>query len=126
MYKKYKDIAEFRLVYISEAHATDDRRPVNYAVEKGIAEHTTYGDRCIVADRLVTDEELTIPTIVDKMDNKVAEDYDAHPNRVFLIRKDGIIGVAAGPGPRGWQPGINETKAWLEKYKETDNEPALP
>ena len=126
IYQEYKDIAEFRLVYISEAHAVDDRRPVPYAIEKNISEHKTYGERCSVAGRLLKDEKLTIPSIIDKMDNKVAEDYDANPNRVYLIRKDGIIGVAAGPGPFGWQPGLNETKAWLEKYKKTGNEPGLP
>jgi len=122
MYQDYKDIAEFRLVYISEAHAVDDRRPVPYAVEKNISEHTTYGERCSVAGRLLTDEKLTIPSIIDKMDNKVAEDYDAHPNRVFLIQKDGKLGVAAGTGPRGWRPGLKGVKAWLTEYKATGKE----
>ena len=126
MYKSYKGIVEFRLVYISEAHATDDRRPVKYAIEKGISEHTTFDERCTVANRLISDEKLTIPAIADQMDNKVAEAYDAHPNRVFLIRKDGLLGVAAGPGPRGWQPGLDATKEWLDQYKKTGKEPELP
>jgi len=126
MYRSYGDIAEFRLVYISEAHATDDKRPVRYAIEKGIAEHKTYGDRCSVAGRLMNDKKLTIPAIVDDMDNRTAEAYDAHPNRVFLVRKDGLLGVAAGPGPFGWQPGLNETERWLAKYRETGEEPKLP
>ena len=122
MYKDYGDIAEFRLVYISEAHAVDDRRPVPYAVEKNISEHTTYGERCEVASLLIKDEKLTIPSIIDKMDNKVAEDYDAHPNRVFLIQKDGLLGVAAGLGPRGWKPGLRGVKKWLAEYKATGKE----
>ena len=125
MYQEYKDIAEFRLVYISEAHAIDDRRPVPYAVEKNISEHTTYGERCSVAGRLLTDEKLTIPSIIDKMDNKVAEVYDAHPNRVFLIQKDGKLGVAAGTGPRGWRPGLKGVKQWLTQYKETGKETVI-
>jgi len=117
MYKSYKDIVEFRLVYISEAHATDDRRPVPYAIEKGISEHKTYSERCTVANRLISDEKLTIPSIIDTIDNKVAEDYDAHPNRIFLVRKDGRLGVAGGPGPQGWVPALKEVRVWLEDIK---------
>ena len=126
IYQDYKDIAEFRLVYISEAHAIDDERPVAYATEKGITEPKTYGERCSVAKMLMDDEKLTIPSIVDKMDNKVAEAYDAHPNRAFIVRKDGKLGVAAGPGPWGWLPALEEAKNWLAQYKKTGVEPALP
>ena len=125
MYQDYKDIVEFRLVYISEAHATDDRRPVGYAIRKGIAEHKTYSERCTVAQRLITDEKLTIPAIIDKMDNKVAEAYDAHPNRVFLVRKDGKLGVAAASGPWGLAPALEESKKWLSQYREIGKEPEL-
>ena len=126
MYQEYKDIAEFRLVYISEAHAIDDKRPVPYAIEKNISEHKTYGERCTVAGRLLTDEKLTIPAIIDKMDNKVAENYDANPNRVFLVKKDGKLGVAAGLGPFNWKPGLRATKKWLAEYKATGKESIIP
>jgi len=127
MYQGYKDIAELRIVYISEAHAIDDNRPVPYAIEKNISEHTSYGERCTVANRLKNDEKLTIPSIIDKMDNKVAEAYDAHPNRVFVITKGGVIG-ARGPnaGPSGWEPGLTATKKWLTEYKATGKEIIIP
>jgi len=127
MYQEYKDIAEFRIVYISEAHATDDRRPVPYAIEKNISEHTTYGERCSIAERLLTDEKLTIPTLIDKMDNGIAETYDAHPNRIYVVTSDGMIGARApSSGPTGWQPGIKAAKKWLGEYKATGKESILP
>jgi len=127
MYQEYKDIAEFRIVYISEAHATDDRRPVPYAIEKNISEHTTYGERCSIAERLLTDEKLTIPTLIDKMDNGIAETYDAHPNRIYVVTSDGVIGARApSSGPTGWQPGIKAAKKWLTEYKATGKESILP
>ena len=126
MYQDYKDIAEFRIVYISEAHAIDDRRPVPYAIEKGIKEHTTYGERCSVAQILIDEGKLTIPSIIDKMDNHVAEVYDSHPNRLFLVRKDGRLGVAGGPGPWGWDPSLEEAQKWLAQYKKKGIEPELP
>jgi hypothetical protein len=79
MYQDYKDIAEFRIVYIREAHASDSNWPVPYAIEKDITQHKDYGERCSLAQRLVKDEKLSIPTIIDKMDNKVNEAYDAFP-----------------------------------------------
>ena len=52
MYQQYKDVAEFYIVYISEAHAQDDSWPVPYAKDLVIKEHTTYGERCGLADKL--------------------------------------------------------------------------
>ncbi len=42
MYRKYRDVAEFYIVYISEAHAEDDEWSVPYAKKLGIKEHKTY------------------------------------------------------------------------------------
>ncbi len=127
MYQDYKDIAEFRIVYIEEAHAIGSRLwTVPYAIEKGIKEPTTYGERCSVAQTLIDEGKLTIPSIIDKMDNHVAEVYDSHPNRLFLVRKDGKLGVAGGLGPRGWDPSMEEAQKWLAQYKKTGIEPELP
>ncbi len=126
MYEDYRDVAEFRLVYINEAHATDGKRPVPYAKELGITEHKNYGQRCTTAGRLMADKKLTIPTIVDGMDNEVNAAYKAWPDRIFLVRKDGQLAVAAKRGPWGFKPAIGAAKAWLEQYKKTGVEPPLP
>ena len=101
MYKAYRQIAEFRIVYINEAHAADSRRPVGYAKEKGITEHKNYGERCRVAARMADEESVTIPCIIDNMDNEVNKAYKGWPTRAFLVRKDGKLGVAGERGPRG-------------------------
>ena len=101
MYQTYKDIAEVYIVYISEAHAVDDSWPVPYAKDLGIKEHTTYGERCGVADKLTKDKKLTIPCLIDGMDNAVEKRYKGWPDRVFLVRKDGKLGVAGQRGPWG-------------------------
>lgn len=125
MYQDYKDMVEFRLVYIKEAHASDGSRPVGYAEELGITEHKNYGQRCQTAEKLITDKSLTIPTLIDDMDDNVNKDYKAHPDRVFLVRKDGRLAVAAKRGPFGFKPAINKAKAWLASYKETGVEPEI-
>ncbi len=126
MYQEYKDIAEFRLVYITEAHAADGRWPMGKGIELGIKQHKNYGERCKTAEMLINDESLTIPTLIDGMDNAVNKAYRAHPDRVFLVRTDGRLGVAASRGPRGFSPGLRATEEWLAEFKESGREPALP
>ncbi len=126
LYQDYKDIAEFRLVYIKEAHAADSDRSVGYAVEKGINEHANYGERCATAEMLMQDKSLTIPTLIDGMDDAVNQAYRAYPDRVFLVRTDGRLAVAAARGPFGFKPALRETEAWLADFKESGQEPELP
>jgi len=126
MYQEYKDIAEFRIVYINEAHPEDGSWPVQYAKEKGIKQATTFDERCQTADMLLKDKELNIPTIIDGMDNAVNEAYSAWPDRIFLIRADGRLAVAGKQGPWGYKPALDETAAWLVEYRKTKTEPALP
>lgn len=125
MYQEYRDVADFYIVYISEAHASDDKYPVGYAKEMGITEHKTFGQRCNVAARLQKDKELTIPCLIDGMDNAAADAYKGWPDRVFVVRKDGKLAVAAKRGPWGFKPGMNKTKSWLASYKETGIEPDI-
>ncbi len=125
MYQDYKDIAEFRLVYIKEAHAMDSSWPVEYAKEMGIKQHTTYGERCSVATKLLSDKNLHIPTLADDMKDSANTSYKGWPDRVFLVTKDGTLAVAAKRGPWGFKPGIQAAKAWLASYKETGKEPPI-
>lgn len=126
MYQDFKDVAEFRMVYINEAHASDGRRPVGYAKEKGITEHDNYEERCTTAQMLIDDETLTIPCLIDGMDNKVNQSYSAWPDRIFLVRTDGKLAVAADRGPRGFKPGLDASVNWLKKFKASGTEPELP
>ena len=121
MYQENKDIAEFRIVYISEAHAIDDARPNSFAELKGIYEHKDYGQRCSTAEMMMQEENITIPCIIDDMDNNVSVAYKALPDRLYVVRKDGRLAIAAERGPRGLRPALEETWAWLAEYRETGN-----
>lgn len=125
MYQTYKDIADFRLVYIKEAHASDSSWSVPYAKELNITEHKTYGQRCTTAEKLMKDKSLTIPTLVDNMEDSVSKAYKAHPDRIYVVRKDGRLAVAGKRGPFGFKPALNKAKEWLASYKETGEEPEL-
>lgn len=114
------------MVYINEAHAADGRRPVEYAKEKGITEHDDYSERCVTAQMLMDDKTLTIPCLIDGMDNKVNQAYSAWPDRIFLVRTDGKLAVAADRGPFGFKPGLAASKKWLEEFSKSGTEPELP
>ena len=45
-----------------------------------------------------------IPAVVDGMDNKIGQAYAGHPDRMFLVGRDGKIAYAGGRGPRGFRP----------------------
>jgi len=125
MYQEFKEIAEFRMVYIKEAHAADSNWAVPYAKEKGITEHDDYEERCTTAEMLLEDESLTIPCLIDSMDDAVNRAYRAWPDRVFVVRTDGRLAVAAEQGPRGFQPGLKAASEWLEAFKRDGAEPPL-
>jgi len=126
LYQTYKDIAEFRIVYIREAHASDSSWPVGYAKEKGITEHTSYEDRCTTAEMLLEDKNLNIPCIIDDMEDSVNEAYGAWPDRVYLVRSDGRLAVAGKRGPWGFKPALDEVAEWLAAFDEAGEEPPLP
>ena len=124
MYQQFKDIAEFRMIYIREAHAADGSRPVRYAKEKGINQQTTYGQRCTTAKMLIEEKKLTMPFLVDSMDNKTNLEYSAQPDRVFVVDMQGKIAVAAGRGPFGFKPGLDQTREWLQQFQKRQSSPA--
>jgi len=125
MYETYRDIAEFRIVYIHEAHAADSNWSTDFSKSKNITEHKTYGQRCSTAQMLIDDKKLTIPTIIDGLDNAISEAYGAHPDRVYLVGKDGNLGVAGRRGPMGFAPGLRTINGWLAEYKKTGTEPDI-
>ncbi len=124
LYEDYGDVVEFRIVYINEAHAADSDWPVPFAEEKGITEHKNYGERCTTAEVMLVEERVTIPCLIDKMDNEVNKAYSAWPDRIFVVQTDGILGVAAMRGPWGFKPAIEETAQWLTGYKRGGKKPA--
>jgi len=47
---------------------------------------------------------LTMPAVVDTMDDAVSRDYAGWPERLFLIASDGKVAYRGGPGPFGFDP----------------------
>lgn len=117
MYKEYKGLVQFFIVYIKEAHPSDAWAiQVNPRI-KYIKDPTNVFERFQVATTCVTEMNLSIPCLIDNMENTTADDYKGFPDRLYLVGKDGTIAFQGGPGPMGFRPGDLEEalKAELKK-----------
>jgi hypothetical protein len=90
------------VVYIREAHAIDGRSP-SYSVL--VEEPITDAERAGVARTCMAKMALRpMVAVVDGVDNKVDRLYRGHPDRLFLVGKDGKIAYSGARGPFGFRP----------------------
>ena len=68
-------------------------------------------ERTDVAKQCVDTLKMTMPTLIDKADNRVNHAYAAWPDRLYIVGVDGKIAYQGGPGPRGFK--VNEVEMWL-------------
>lgn len=45
-----------------------------------------------------------MPALVDELDDSTADAYAAHPDRMYLIGRDGRVSYRGGAGPFGFLP----------------------
>jgi hypothetical protein len=95
-YQAYKDRANFLMVYIEEAH------PGTLVDGLQVFAHESYEDRQELAELCTASKNLTLPTVLDKLDNAVEIAYAAFPDRIYVLDSDGIVRHKTKPGPRGW------------------------
>jgi type I thyroxine 5'-deiodinase len=61
-------------------------------------------ERAKVAGECQKGLKLSMPMLIDGMDNKVNEAYTAWPDRLYIVGKDGKVAYKGGPGPGGFNP----------------------
>ena len=66
------------------------------------AQPTTLTERSAVAQSCSLDLKLSIPTLIDDMENSTDRKYYALPDRLYLIGRDGRVAYRGGPGPFGF------------------------
>jgi len=114
MYESYKNEVAFLFVYIREAHADDEwQLGDNQRENIVLAQPTTFGRRKEIATSCSTALKLTMPCLVDGMENPVDTAYAAWPERLFVVDVDGRIAVASEQGPFGFEP--EQVRRWLRK-----------
>ena len=105
LYKKYKDRAEFYIVYIQEAHPVDAwQMDVNVKDGALLATTKTLDERTKAADTCVIKLGLDLPALVDKPDDAVERAYTGWPDRLYVVDTNGKIAFKSAPGPFGFKP----------------------
>jgi hypothetical protein len=101
MFQAFRDRAEFVFVYIREAHPSDSGWP---DPQTPIPDPRTQAERGQVATTCSRTLALSLPQIVDGLDDKVSLAYGAWPERIYVIGTDGRVAYRGGIGPFGFLP----------------------
>jgi len=108
------DLADFVVVYIEEAHATDGWALSDNAHQ--ISVHRSIEDRVTAAAKL---SSFTLPgnmtVVVDTMSDELNRVYGALPERLYII-ENGLVVYEGDTGPFNFSP--DEVSDWLKKYRE--------
>lgn len=96
---------QFLVVYLREAHPLDGRVPLGGAGDPIVEDPVTLQERNAVARVCMTRLALDpMPALVDGMDDAVGQAYAAHPDRLYLVGRDGRVAYRGDPGPFGFLP----------------------
>ena len=100
IYLRYRDQMEFFVVYVQEAHPTDGWQ-TDSNVRDGVLfrQHQSYDEREAVAATCTLDLHMTVPILIEEMDNAIDEAYGAAPERLYLVGSDGKVAYQGGAGP---------------------------
>jgi thiol-disulfide isomerase/thioredoxin len=105
LYQRYKDRANFVMVYVREAHPTDGwRMESNDRVGAITAQPKSYEERADVAQKCGQLFKLGFPMLVDTIDDTVGTRYSGMPGRLYVIDRQGKIAFKSGRGPYLFKP----------------------
>ena len=105
MAKTYAGRADFRVIYVREAHPDDGWQvPQNRRSGVVFAAPKTLGEREKIAKACEVGLALKMPILLDGMDDAVEKAYAAWPDRIYIVGSDGKIAYKGEPGPRGFRP----------------------
>jgi len=79
----------------------DSRLPMTFG---NIEDPINLEERCRMAQFCSQELGLTLPAVVDRLNDSVSMAYQAWPERLYLIDTEGIVQFRGGPGPFGFDP----------------------
>jgi hypothetical protein len=92
---------DFLIVYVREAHAMDSHLPMTFGA---VEDPVTMDERHAMAAFSSKELGLTMPAVVDELDDHVSLAYSAWPERLYLVGPAGKVLFRCGPGPFGFDP----------------------
>jgi hypothetical protein len=80
----------------------------NDAAGVKLAQPRDFAERCTAAGQCNAKLKMSIPLLVDEMDDRVGHAYSGMPSRLYVIDRQGKITYKSGRGPFGFRPGEME------------------
>jgi hypothetical protein len=94
---------------VREAHPTDGwRMTANDKVGITVKQPCLEEERFEVAKKCTAALEISMPVLVDEMDDRVGHAYSGMPDRLYIIDRDGKVAYKGGRGPFGFKIGEME------------------
>jgi hypothetical protein len=96
---------QFLVVYVREAHAIGTGWASSKAIASGVKDPANASDRAARCTSCLSELDLvSIPALIDDMDDDANLAYDAWPSRLILIDVEGRVAYRSAPGPAGFDP----------------------
>jgi hypothetical protein len=115
MKERYGDKVEFLGVYVREAHPIDGwRMSSNDKAGISVNQPRDLDEKTAVADKCCSTLQMTIPLLVDELNDKVGHTYSGMPDRLYLLDTEGRVVYKSGRGPFGFKP--NELEQQIILY----------
>ena len=109
MKKRYGDEVQFLAIYVREAHPTDGwRMSSNDRVGIEFSQPGDRSERLGVAGKCCQLLEISMPLLVDDINDRVGHAYSGMPDRLFVIDRTGRVTYKGGRGPFGFKAGEME------------------
>ena len=109
LHVRYRKRATVVFVYIAEAHAVDEwQMQANLDDGVLVRQHVTLDERFAAARQGVERLGLTMPVLVDDMDDAVSGTFAAWPERLYVADRGGRLAYVGGPGPFEFDPDAAE------------------
>jgi Ca2+-binding EF-hand superfamily protein len=105
MHRRYGDRVQFLAIYLREAHPTDGwRSEANDRVGLTIKQPVDMAGRQAAARSFCSALDLRMPVLLDELDDRVGRAYNAKPNRLILVDREGDVAYRSAAGPFGFNP----------------------
>ncbi len=113
MYSEFRNIFDFQMVYVKEAHPEDEWWTSENRTE-GILfnQPKTLPQRLDLAGIFQEQVHLKMPLLVDPIDDSAGNTFAAWPERVYVIDTAGRIVFKGGMGPFDFDP--EQVRQFLE------------
>ena len=96
-------------IYVREAHPTDGwRMTSNDRVGIVFDQPRELKARVEVAEKCCQSLAMSMPLLVDDLNDRVGHAYSGMPDRLYVIDRSGRVAYKGGRGPFGFKPGEME------------------